>query len=381
MAKTVFVPNSPVTSAFLNAINNPTFVANPANDGEISLIRDANLDPSPGSLLARSNEFLNAFSATPTNVTGLLVTISAGTLILSDGTPVAKPTTQIAIPASSTRIVWIDPFGVFQQGANNPNDGSVLLARVTTDATKITATVDLRPRFKIGTVNYNAPAAVGQSAYFEFPVIGREFIDEMGWTWLNPKNDVYISKSGAGGDVAKDGYERLFKRLWTNAGMAVFNSSRVQVAKGATADADWVAGRQLGIPGRMGRMPVSPGVNDGVTYNEGDLGGARQVAITSAQMPAHSHAIADPGHRHPLLAQDFSGDGATDSLLGVGTALAGENRGNRSYTFTNGSGESLTQQWGTGITGTQNTGSDQAHENMSPYFVSTRLIFTGVLAA
>ena len=36
MSKTNFIDGSPVTPAFLNAINNPTFVEEPVNDGEIN---------------------------------------------------------------------------------------------------------------------------------------------------------------------------------------------------------------------------------------------------------------------------------------------------------------------------------------------------------
>ena len=369
MAKTVFVPNTQVTAAFLNAVNNPVHTAFPNNDGELPLIKDTDLDQSAGALLARSNDFLNAFATTTQG--GLFATVGPGTVVLSEGTPVSKPATQLAIAANSLRFIWIDPFSAFKVGSANPNDGSVMLARVTTDATQVIAIADLRPRFQIGTVNYNAPAVVGQATYFEFPVVEREYIDEMGWIWLNPKGDVWISRTGSGGDVAKDSYERLFKRLWLNPSISAFNSSRVQVTKSATANDDWTTGRQLGIPGRMGRMPITPGVNEGVTYNEGDIGGLREVALSQAQMPVHGHPINDPGHNHTLYPSNLK-SALVNGLQGgqIGAEVSG------------GGGGELVRNApaSTGITATQNSGNGQAHANMPPYFVSTRLIFTGVLA-
>jgi len=36
----------------------------------------------------------------------------------------------------------------------------------------------------------------------------------------------------------------------------------------------------------------------GGTYNVGDQGGANTVALTTAEMPTHTHALTDPGHTH-----------------------------------------------------------------------------------
>jgi microcystin-dependent protein len=365
MPKTNFVPNTVVTAAILNAINNPVFVANPANYGELPLIQDASLDNSAGSLLSRSNEFLNAFLATTPG--GLLVTISAGTIILADGTAVPKTAAQLNVPANATRIIWVDPFGVFQVGANNPNDGSVLLARVTSDATSVTNIIDLRPRFKIGEADNNAaPAVIGQSVFFEFPVSGREYTDEMGWVWLSPAGGVRISKAGSGGDVANNGYERLYKRLWTAPGYQVFaQGGAAPLAKGATADADWQAGRHLLIKDPAGRSPLAAGTLGGVTHTVGQQGGEATVTLTTPQIPSHSHSATSPPHQHQYDKMEET-----------------SNAGNTFYPPGNGEGNH--NNYNTGATAVTvsigNTGGGQAHNNQSPYEVAWKMIFTGIKA-
>jgi microcystin-dependent protein len=365
MPKTNFVPNTVITSAFLNAINNPIFVANPNNDGELPLIQDSSLDNSPGSLLSRSNDFLNAFRATSPG--GLLVTISAGTIILADGTAVPKTAAQLNVPANATRIIWVDPFGVFQVGANNPNDGSVLLARVVTDATSVIGITDLRPRFKIGSVDNAAPAVIGQSVFFEFPVTGREYTDEMGWVWLSPAGGVRISKGGSGGDVANDGYERLFKRLWTAPGYQVFApGGSAPLAKGVSADADWAAGRHLFVRDPAGRSPLAAGTLGSVTHTVGNQGGEAQVTLTTAQMPSHSHSATSPPHQHQYnMLEETSNSGNT-------------------Y-WPPGNGEGNLNNFNTGAVAVSvaigNTGGGGAHNNQSPFEVAFKMIFTGIKAA
>ncbi len=364
MPKTVFVPNSPVTAAFLNAINNPSFTANPANDGELPLIRDLDLDSSAGSLLARSNEFLNAFNTT--TAAGLIVTISAGTVVLADGTPVAKPSTQLEVPANAVRFIWANPTGVLTQGAVKPSDGSVMLSRVTTDATKVTAIADLRPRFQIGTVDYRPPAVVGQKVFFEFPVNGFEYVD-LGWIWLNPVGGVKISKAGAGGDVARDGYEQLFKKMWLAPGTTVFNTTNVPVAKGQNADADWVAGRRLGIADPAFRSTVSAGSFAGTNYRVGDFGGEKDVQLTLEQTPVHSHIADDPDvHYHGIQVLRPTNSGP------LKTGIIAETKQGDFLDYLTGPANVTLD--------VSSVGNNLPHNNIPPYFVSQPCIFTGILA-
>jgi microcystin-dependent protein len=92
----------------------------------------------------------------------------------------------------------------------------------------------------------------------------------------------------------------------------------------------------------------------GTTYSNGNTGGAATVALTTAQLPAHSH-------KHN--AND------TDGI--IGTFKSGSTRSryasgsNGAYTFQNNTQDNLT--WGS--SSTANTGSGNAHENMPPYLV------------
>lgn len=122
-----------------------------------------------------------------------------------------------------------------------------------------------------------------------------------------------------------------------------------------------------GTPNLKGRFVVGydPGDED---YNQvGDTGGAKRVALTTAELPSHSHAIQDPGHNHStarLIARkwfDNSGEAPFDLVI--------ENEGYPSYggsvsPFT----APLTAPATTGITATEATGGGEAHENRPPYY-------------
>lgn len=54
----------------------------------------------------------------------------------------------------------------------------------------------------------------------------------------------------------------------------------------------------FGLPDLRGRVPIHYGNRSGITYTLGESGGAEAVALTTAQIPGHSHVVnvnADPG--------------------------------------------------------------------------------------
>lgn len=53
------------------------------------------------------------------------------------------------------------------------------------------------------------------------------------------------------------------------------------------------------------------------------LGGAHQIVLTTAQMPAHSHTVSDPGHTHAFSAAPHEHDAA---VVGATTSAAGGDR-------------------------------------------------------
>jgi len=109
-------------------------------------------------------------------------------------------------------------------------------------------------------------------------------------------------------------------------------------------------------------------VGAGSSYEVGNTGGANQVALTTAQLPAHSHTgtTASAGaHSHiqgfwmenisGTLKNDVGVSGGSQRNAGVsgGSGVSGrtDSDGNHTHTFT-----------------TNNTGSGEAHENRPPYY-------------
>lgn len=99
-----------------------------------------------------------------------------------------------------------------------------------------------------------------------------------------------------------------------------------------------------------GRLTSAGGVS-GAT--QGASGGAQSVTLTEAQMPAHSHSVNDPGHRHSGT-QPTSGTvtGMNPGIISVGS------------------------QTGTATTGITigNAGSGQAHPNVQPTLILSKII-------
>lgn len=98
----------------------------------------------------------------------------------------------------------------------------------------------------------------------------------------------------------------------------------------------------------------------------GAAGGAETHTLTAAQMPAHAHAISDPGHRHgadgiALFATISSGDAAWVTING-GSTYQLYYRGQSSLAAT-------------GIT-VQSAGSGSAHNNAQPTITLNYVIAT-----
>jgi len=97
-------------------------------------------------------------------------------------------------------------------------------------------------------------------------------------------------------------------------------------------------------------------VGAGGAYAAAATGGEATHTLTTAELPAHSHSITDPGHAH-----NSQYDARTPS--GIDYISSGSEIGGMGSPYTYPTTASTT-----GITGTNNAGSGAAHENRPPYY-------------
>lgn len=124
-----------------------------------------------------------------------------------------------------------------------------------------------------------------------------------------------------------------------------------------------------GAPDLRGRFIVGYDPADGDYNAIGKKGGAKEVTLTEAQMPSHSHAgSTDQGGQHShsgTAAGPYSG---TD----IGGGFKGGDNNFKSRAITVDQGGQHSHQ----LT-TDNKGGGQAHENRPPYYTLAYIIYTG----
>lgn len=114
------------------------------------------------------------------------------------------------------------------------------------------------------------------------------------------------------------------------------------------------------VPNLQGRVPVGAGAG----YGLGSTGGAATVALTEAQMPAHSHSgttSTNGEHTHGGV-PNYIGDvdrGTLGSVFSLDIPSQTLPAGSHNHTFT-----------------TDSRGSNQPHNNMQPYVVINYIIKT-----
>ena len=113
-----------------------------------------------------------------------------------------------------------------------------------------------------------------------------------------------------------------------------------------------------------GRVTVGQDSSDGSFDSVNDTGGAKTVALTSAQMPSHTHSFSgttssNGSHSHTYTYEYSRGSGISGAADGASSYVTGTTStvGNHNHTFS-------------GTTG--GAGSGSAHENMPPYCVVYR---------
>jgi len=178
------------------------------------------------------------------------------------------------------------------------------------------------------------------------------------------------NQSSGASSRANTDCKALFTHLWNNLDQTsapVRNSSGVVVARGASADADWAANRQITLPNQSDRVRVGNGSMSGAPVNIippevgnssilGRVFGVATHILTIGQMPRHGH---------PTRMSDFNDSTAQQHTSG---GIMQNTRGNVDRPAYSGSpNASSGQQIG-------GAGNNEAHTNTQPSLVVNSII-------
>lgn len=106
-----------------------------------------------------------------------------------------------------------------------------------------------------------------------------------------------------------------------------------------------------------GRVLVGRDAGDTDFDTVEETGGAKTHTLTTAEIPAHSHGVTDPGHRHQILRERSATTGSQNTQI-ARTADTTSTIDTAVYTENSVTGISI-----------QNAGGGGAHNNMPPYIV------------
>ena len=209
--------------------------------------------------------------------------------------------------------------------------------------------------------------------------------------WLLVNGET-IGNLSSGADHAAEGYEDIFIFLWEN---HADTSCPVSGGRGASAAADFAAGKTLTLPNACGRAPIGAGQGEGLTNRSlgGQLGEENHI-ISSDEGYSHTHT--GTSHTHTLSHTHIGGahshqqrylvtgllyrttPSGSNKGLGSDYATAGDTPLTTSSdgdVVTSGASTNTTSASGTGNTGS--SGGGAAHNNMPPSLIVNFIIYTG----
>lgn len=327
------------------------------------------LNDEPDQIKARFYGWLNRVRV---STSGLIASYTGASILLMNGTQVSLSAGTITLPANTTSYIFINNAGVVSHATSLPGE-CIPLALAVSGVSSVSSLLDLRYQVAEQVRTFNA----SNSGTFDI------------------------------GDI-KESARLTPSTGWVFCDGSLYNDVDYPLASAAIGRVHSLAGDSVGtfrVPNLADRVTV--GVSG--TKALGSKGGAETVKLSVANLAKHSHTTSednhthsvndfghghntnDAGHRHPILAQDFNGDGATDSLINKNTAITGEDRGNFGYIFNNGVGTPLMQPVSSNVSvqaGGSNinlngsktnltireTGESTAHENMQPYVALNKFI-------
>ena len=182
-----------------------------------------------------------------------------------------------------------------------------------------------------------------------------------GWVMMN---DGTIGNAASGATArANDDTAALFILLWN--GVSDTNCP-VSGGRGASASADFAAGKTLTLAKALGRALGVAGSGLSLTSRAlGSTVGAEEHVLSEAEMPSHTHSQlahthVQNAHSHPVQYGNNSGSAARFNAPGIDSQVSGT--GNPTYFSA--IAQTATNQNTTAVN--QNTGGGSAHNNMQP---------------
>lgn len=145
-------------------------------------------------------------------------------------------------------------------------------------------------------------------------------------------------------------------------------------------------GNNFQVPNTKGRVRVGVDAAQSEFNVLGETGGAKTHALTTGEMPVHSHGVTDAGHTHPVTINDNTTDRVTriTSAGGLNYVALVDSDGNGVADINAGAGMLVNYEDGHGHTGStstsgsgitiQNQGGGGAHNNLQPYIAVHQII-------
>lgn len=186
-------------------------------------------------------------------------------------------------------------------------------------------------------------------------------VADSGWIMCN---DGTIGKAGSAATTrANDDCQALFTLLWNNVSNAY---AAVSGGRGASAAADWAAGKTIALTKMLGRSLALAGTGGGLSARAlGQTTGAETHTLSAAEMPLHSHGVSDPTHAHSVYDPGHSHVyNAVSTGNGQGSDVGTANDHYTTNTSHVATGIGIYAAY-TGIS-IQNAGGGAAHNNMQP---------------